>query len=85
LTRAAIAQASAAPTVAPIAPINTPSTVNCDRIPARRTPRARIVPTSLVRSITFMVMVLITANSTITPITIAMKRKIELNICTTCT
>ena len=69
--------------MAPIAPIIDPSMMNCERMPLRRTPIARIVPISLVRSITFIVIVLTTANSTITPITSAMNRKIELNIRTT--
>ena len=46
-------------------------------MPPRRTPMARIVPISLVRSITFMVIVLTTANSTITLMTTAMNRKID--------
>ena len=68
-----------------MAPISAPSTMNCMRTPCRRTPSARIVPISLVRSITFMVMVFTTAKSTITPITSEMKMKIELNIATTWT
>ena len=39
----------------------------------------RIVPISLVRSITFIVIVLTTANSTITPMISVMNRKIALN------
>ena len=48
-------------------------------MPLRRTPMARVVPISLVRSITFMVMVLTTVNSTITPMITAMNRKIAPN------
>ena len=68
------------PSTAPKQPSTMPSLTNIARMPPRRRPMARSVPISAVRSTTAMLIVLVTVNSTIAPISTEMKPKIAANI-----
>ena len=79
-TSQATNRAAATPAAAPIRPSRKASLMNSRRMPERRRPMARRVPISAVRSITAMLMVLPTVNSTIAPISTAMKPKMAANM-----
>ena len=79
LTTNATATAHSTPTSAPASPSKKPSMMNRVRMPPRRSPMARNVPISTVRSTTAVFIVLLTLNSTMAPINTKMKPKMVSN------
>ena len=80
LTTPASSDAVATPMTAPATPRIRPSQRKSRRMPPRRRPIARSVPISTVRSITAVLIVLPTVNSTIAPISSATKPTSVANI-----